>query len=580
MLILRAHYNYSARLRAIPGASFNYDLKAWVCPVESLPLVKAYFPGEIYFKTPENKITGLVTTPELHPRLSYGDLYDLPTLAHATPFPYQEDGAKFMISRLDQYGFCLNSDAVGLGKTLQTILTIRYYMAHKQAKKVIVICKKSLKTQWRDEIYKFTGETEDTLPIYVTQDTKKKREKAYQAAKDAESCVLITNYQNFLNDGEMISAIKFDICAIDEAHELKTPDGKMHIAIRKFLCGEAVGSHTPTILLTGTPLMSKPQDVFGVIELGTDRYFGTYKEFADRYLVTTFSIYGEQVIGAHHLDELREKIAEVMIRRTADDIEIELPTVLPPIDRICPLDGVQKKMLAYIKEEKEALDAEKAEVLDRGKTARGEIREEAKAKIEEINQKSKMYLAAQQFVADDPRLFLQNESKVRALKVIKGMVPAKYVMSAKQEATLDLIKEIVDSGEKVIVFCHFATPAFLLKQDLEKLFGIKAVMYTGRESDKQREESIRCFKTLEEYPVLIGTEAMAEGLNLQVCSYMIHYEQADTFAKREQRIGRIRRPGSKAKYLRVYDMYTEQSFDLVKKHKLLRDKELSAALLD
>ena len=79
--------------------------------------------------------------------------------------------------------------------------------------------------------------------------------------------------------------------------------------------------------------------------------------------------------------------------------------------------------------------------------------------------------------------------------------------------------------------------------------------------------------------VLIGTEACAEGLNLQVAGYLINYEQSETYAQRNQRIGRIRRIGSSYNELKVYDMITENSFDEIRYNKLLRDKDVSDALL-
>ena len=72
---------------------------------------------------------------------------------------------------------------------------------------------------------------------------------------------------------------------------------------------------------------------------------------------------------------------------------------------------------------------------------------------------------------------------------------------------------------------------------------------------------------------------MAEGLNLQVARYVIHYEQADTYAQKEQRNGRIRRIGSKYESVNVIDILSKDSFDTVKLMKLKRDKLISDSVL-
>ena len=108
-------------------------------------------------------------------------------------------------------------------------------------------------------------------------------------------------------------------------------------------------------------------------------------------------------------------------------------------------------------------------------------------------------------------------------------------------------------------------------------------MYTGAESDEIRERNREAFLNDPDTNILIGTEAMAEGLNLQVCPYLINYEQADTYAQREQRIGRIRRIGSKYESVNIIDLVSEspnvKSRDDVKLTKLERDKLISDSLL-
>ena len=553
-LIIKAHYYYAQRMRGIPGAYFDSENKVWKCHYSALDYIRNHFAGEIYFKNEELDLKP--------PKMSYGGEIRLPRMEKLSLFPYQEEGARFMIDRLANNWFCINSDVVGAGKTIMSIMAMKHFY-DSGLYKLLIICKRSLKAQWKEEIEKFW---EGCPEVLVTPESKKKRDEIYARAKDAHSCILICNYQNFLNDEKEITAVRPRLAVIDEAHIIKSEKGKMH----KKIAG--LTQNILTILLTGTPIMSRPEDIHGILDLGTKDYVGTYGEFKDRYLITEFGIYGEQVIGAKNLDELKRVLSGVMIRRTTDEISVDFPEVLPPITRAAERDSVQDKMFSYLETLSEDLDKKKKNIIEKGF-----LTEEDKEKIAELNEQGKVYIALKQFVSDDPRLVRESSSDFFAFEVLRKMLPKSYKMSDKQELTLDTIEEIVSSGEKVIVFCHFRTPAELLKKDIEEKLGYEVSLFTGKESDKAREESLNNFK--EDTPILIGTEAMAEGLNLQFCSYMIHYEQGDTFAQREQRIGRIRRPKSKSSACHIYDIVTKQSFDQVKMQKIEKDRILSEAML-
>ena len=561
---MRCHYAYRGRCRDIPGAEFDYNRKFWKAPLSSLPYIQAEFYGEIYYKTPLWKLKGL-PEPTREDVLYQGPEPIVPELT-LKPYGYQADGIKFLIDRLNNTGFAMNGDAVGLGKTLQAIGAIKWFKENRGARKILIICKKSIKSQWASEIRRIADWQQ--VPIFVTGSTKKKRMKAYEGIQESRYGILITNYHNFLHDDEEINKVNYDVCVIDEAHCIKSRDSKMNKLIGDTVCGKR------TILLTGTPIMSRPDDIYGIVHMVAPDYFGTYEQFKERYIVTEFGIYGEQIIGAQHLDELQEKIRHFVIMRTAEDVALQLPKRRPAKRISCDMDGVQLRMQEIVQARKDKQDQKKQELMDRyGLT------EWTKAEIEKINELGKMYIATLQFIADDPAVFRYMNPERGMNKQLQKMLPDSYGGSSKTDAAVDIVSEIVDADEKVIVFCHFASAARMLKAQFDRIPGANTVMYTGAESDEKREENIDAFKNDPECRVIIGTEAMAEGLNLQVSRYVIHYEQADTYAQREQRIGRIRRIGSKYDYIAVIDLVTKGSHDEIKMRKLANDKLISDSCL-
>ena len=164
------------------------------------------------------------------------------------------------------------------------------------------------------------------------------------------------------------------------------------------------------------------------------------------------------------------------------------------------------------------------------------------------------------------------------------LVPASYKMSSKTEAILDLVEDIIDGSDKVILFTKFRTCAEMIASDIQNVLKQNVLLYTGAESDEQRNNAIDYFKNTGTYNILIGTEAMAEGLNLQVAKCVINIDQPDTLAIKTQRIGRARRTGSAFSSVIVYDMITNNSSKVNSKDEerlqnILNNQDLTDALV-
>ena len=113
----------------------------------------------------------------------------------------------------------------------------------------------------------------------------------------------------------------------------------------------------------------------------------------------------------------------------------------------------------------------------------------------------------------------------------------------------------------VLILCvlPFRTCATMIANDIQKILKEPVLLYTGAEDDAAREQEVDYFKNTSTYNILIGTEAMAEGLNLQCAKYVINIDQPDTLAIKTQRIGRARRAGSVYNNVVVFDMITNST---------------------
>ena len=205
-------------------------------------------------------------------------------------------------------------------------------------------------------------------------------------------------------------------------------------------------------------------------------------------------------------------------------------------------------------------------------------------KANQLEGKSKGLIAARQAASTDPRLFLMSNSKMMK-EVFGSMIPKTYKRSQKSESILELLEDIIDSGDKVIMFTKFRTCALMLAEDIQSLLNEKVLLYTGSESDDVRDKVVNAFKNTATYNILIGTEALAEGLNLQCARYVINIDQPDTLAIKTQRIGRSRRAGSIYDSITVYDVVTNDSHkakskDMERLNNILNNQDLTDALIN
>ena len=567
-LSIKCHYFYKDRLRNIPTAYFNPVLKQWIIESYMLGVLEQKFEGELVYKTPRWVILG-------QPMPDMSEMYKIsdkdikcPDLK-LKPYDYQNYGIRFMIDKLLKYNMVLNSDDVGIGKTIQTIGTFKWFIENKGYNKILIICKKSIKTQWKSEIKKFTDLDKDFV-ISCTGETQKKRMQAYKEFNSAKKAILITNYHNFLNDTDTIKLLYYDMVVIDEVHEVKARTGKLNNNIASVVKG------TPVIFLTGTPVMSKPEDLFGIVQISDPDYFGPWKDFSKKYLVGANTRFGWEYVGAKNLNELRDKVQDILIRRTEYEVSIQLPKT-NIIKKSCEMDSVQVKLMSMIAEESAEIQNKLSQLKDKD----GKIKNQQL--YEMLDGKSKGLIAARQAACTDPRMFLFSNSK--AMREKYGVeIPKNYKMSDKMESTIDIVEDIIQSGNKVIIFSKFRTSANLIGEYINKKFKIPILMYTGTENQDVRDENVRLFNESENHPVLIGTDAMSAGLNLQVAKFVINLDQPDTFAIKTQRIGRARRAGSQFDNVIVYDMITSnfdniRSKDEERLENIEKNKDVSDALV-
>lgn len=215
-LSIKCDYYYRDRIHNIPTAYFNPSLKQWMIEPYMLGYLENEFKGELVYKTPRWVILN-EPMPDMSEMYKISDKSIKCPELKLKPFDYQDYGVRFMIDKILQNNMVLNSDDMGLGKTIQTIGTLKWFIDNKGFTKILIICKKSIKRQWKEEIEKFTDLQKDFTLLY-TGETAAKRKKAYKDFQNANKGVLITNYHSFLNDTEIIKMLNYDMVVVKRLH--------------------------------------------------------------------------------------------------------------------------------------------------------------------------------------------------------------------------------------------------------------------------------------------------------------------------------------------------------------------------
>ena len=481
----------------------------------------------------------------------------------------------------DYYGFTIDGNHLYLlgdftvtHNTVQAIAVLKWFYENQNISKMLIVCKKSVKKQWADEIKKFT-DMDQYFWIDYTGETATERKKAYKQFKDAANGILITNHHTFLNDTQLIKDLHPEMMIVDEVHTVKTRGGKMHDHIM-----DVARLGMPIIFLTGTPIMSRPSDIYGIACIADNKYFGDWVTFAERYITyaaNPFGRYAEpMIVGAKHLDELRQKTQDVVIRRTAYEVSIQLPSV-NIVKRTVPMDATQKKLMDAIAA-KQSEYAQSMEQASSMKVWDDASRDQKNARIAMVDALMKGLIASKQAVATDPRMFTMSTSKT-IQKDFAPLVPTTYKMSFKTAAIIEIVEDILSADSKVIIFSKFRTSAMLIAEDIRKALKVDVLTYTGSEDQNTRDKYVDWFRNTDTYNILVGTEAMSDSLNLQVANYVINIDQPDTFATKTQRIGRARRAGSNFNTVTVYDMITEGSKDEERLENIRKNMDLTDALV-
>ncbi|XP_030310503.1 DNA annealing helicase and endonuclease ZRANB3 [Calypte anna] len=252
------------------------------------------------------------------------ELSFLPERLRKKLLPFQEEGIRFALQRS---GRCMIADEMGLGKTIQAIAISYYY---KNEWPLLIVVPSSLRYPWVDEMEKWIPELspDDITIIQNKTDT----------GRISTSKVTILGYGLLTSDArtlvDTLHRQNFRVVVIDESHYMKSRN-----ATRSKILLPIVQKAVRAVLLTGTPALGRPEELFMQIEALFPKRFGTWSEYAKKYCDARVRFFGKRAHwdcrGASNLKELHQLLSEIMIRRLKSDVLTQLP---PKVRQRIPFD--------------------------------------------------------------------------------------------------------------------------------------------------------------------------------------------------------------------------------------------------
>ncbi len=551
--------------------------------------------------------------------------------------PHQVEAVIFALRRVREGG-CILADEVGLGKTIEAGLVIAQLRAE-GARRVLLVTPKPLLGQWRQELSTLFGI--------------EARELTSRALDPEGEGVFLAGRELLASDRafeRLRAAEAFDLCVVDEAHEVFAGIHRRFDRAGQYLPHSSLAvmagrlrsllraGHTPTVLLTATPLSNSLAELWGLVHFvdpsGTLLgQLGTFRQL--------FCQGDDRQLREGQERELQRRLRGVLqrsLRRQAQEF-IRQPFVgrrarlfeysMGPEERalyddvtryllrpnVAAFSGPGRRLLLLgfhrrMASSHRALEASLGRVAQRlegmlaGAREPDSWGEDAEELEDDWGQPEEAEAPAAHRPPDIAAVALE-------LELVRGFLQRLQALPAdpKAVALLDAVRLIQkgDEGRKLVLF----TESLATQQYLRELLAGSGLLsdrditlFRGVNDSQRAHEALERY--LAEVPgaseaalsrdvamrqalvhefrtrtrVLISTEAGAKGLNLQFCDTIINYDLPWNPQRLEQRIGRCHRYGQVRDVTVINFLARDNAAQQLTFEILSRKLELFGAVLD
>jgi SNF2 family DNA or RNA helicase len=396
-------------------------------------------------------------------------------------YKFQEEGIKFAEkTNLD----CLIADPMGLGKTIQALLTLKRNSPRMFP--CLIIVPGTLIFQWTREFKKWVkNDIFGVMPILGREQ-------------------IISGFENYIISRDLISrkgvedrlvSLKLKSIIVDESHSFKDPSSNRTIALIKLIQRLQIRYR---LFLSGTPIKNRADEYFTILNLLAPQHFKSFATFRNNWL--TADDRGQyKRISPWRMNDFKKLISNWVIRREKSDVLTNLPPFVPDYQFVEITDALSKKRY------------------------------------------NEMLFDFQNWLSDP-------ETDKSSIQLLGWLVKFRVITGqAKCAAAIEWAKTFLDeSDESLAIGINHKTVRDTLYYQFQSE-GYSPLKFSGEDSVYQKERVVDDFNNKRSRLLIINQIAGGIGLNLQkACSTFLNLERMWSSSDEDQFTGRFHRDGQKS----------------------------------
>ncbi|MDR0949730.1 MAG: DEAD/DEAH box helicase, partial [Lachnospiraceae bacterium] len=434
--------------------------------------------------------------------------YEIPASLRDILREYQKRGFLWL-KTLKNNGFGgILADDMGLGKTLQVIaFLLSEQQEEVENRRCLIISPASLVYNWNNEIEKFAPQLSSKMVV----GTASERRKIIESIQPGD--IMLTSYDLLKRDIEYYQGISFAYQVIDEAQFIKNHNTQAAKAVKMVEADFKLA-------LTGTPVENRLSELWSIFDYLMPGFLYAYQRFRGELETPIVAAQDREAVS-----RLQKLIRPFVLRRLKKDVLADLPDKLEENVYAKPEGEQQKLYDAHVKRLQLMLDKQTDE-------------EFRTSKIQVLSELTRL----RQLCCDPGLLYEDYQGN-----------------SAKTDMCLDLIRNAVNGGHKILLFSQFTSMLERLNKQLREE-DISFYTLTGATSKEKRKELVEAFNRDDTSVFCISLKAGGTGLNLASADIVIHYDPWWNLAVQNQATDRAHRIGQQ-NVVTVYKLIVKGSIE-------------------
>jgi ERCC4-related helicase len=525
--------------------------------------------------------------------------------------PHQVEAFIFSLTAI-KLGGAILADEVGLGKTIEAGLVLKYLL-NSERQKILLIMPSNLRKQWQVEL-----DEKFKIDSLILESANWNDFLGYVKQK---KCVVIVSYNFASRRKTDLAKVVWDFCVFDEAHRLRNVHKSgSKMANNLFELTKRISK----LMLTATPMQNSLFDLYGLIQFIDERIFYSKNVFSERYVKGGQYEDLRHQVNAVLQRTLRKEVSDyiqfperkemtVDFELSASEVKLymkinnylkkEILFALPNSHRTLITSVIRKLLASSSMAVSETFKTLRQRLVILRKSTREESVEESLDFFfsffddDDIEEDTETTNQEELYTRDKVNEFIQHEideiddiintaegikynAKMTALKTAvyqafdfqtKANIPQKVVIFTESVRTQQYIyEELGKEGYHGEILKFNGTTGDDTTKELFRAWRARNYgKYFGSRNVELKNAIVQAFK--EEYKILLVTDSGSEGLNLQFCNTIINYDLPWNPQKIEQRIGRCHRYGQKNDVV-VFNLLNTQNVADKRVYEILSEK--------